>query len=49
MARSCRAVETPPLVEGVIAVPEAGGITRAATANVFPGLAGESVLIVKVA
>jgi len=44
-------VEKLALVDGVIAVPDvgAGGITRAATANVFPGFAGESGLIVKVA
>jgi hypothetical protein len=44
-------VETAVLVDGVIAVPDvgAGGITRAATANVFPVFAGESGLIVKVA
>jgi len=44
-------VETVALVDGVIALPDvgAGGITRAATANVFPVFAGESDLIVKVA
>ena len=51
VARSCRMVETAVLVDGVIAVPDVGaaGITRAATANVFPMFAGESGLIVKVA
>jgi hypothetical protein len=44
-------VETLALVEGVIAVPDvgAGGITRAAAANMVPVFAGESGLIVKVA
>jgi len=43
--------ETVALVDGVIAVPDvgAGGITRAAAANMFPVFAGESGLIVKVA
>jgi hypothetical protein len=39
------------LADGGVGLPDvdAGGITRAATANVFPGFAGESGLIVKVA
>ena len=43
VARSCRIVESVDLFVG------AGGITRAAAANMFPVFAGESGLIVKVA
>jgi hypothetical protein len=44
-------VETAALLDGVTTVPDvgAGGITRAATAKVFPVFAGESGLMVKVA